>query len=106
MDFEKLNLQRAAKAAAAGQPDTPEPKAVAAPEVTNATPAKRNRARVKGSKRNDENRTLRAWYIENEQLDRLKDFVYQQQRAGEAVDASDVVNEAIKNLLDQKGEGA
>lgn len=64
-------------------------------------PARRNRKQVDGSKRSSWK--MRAWYVQPETASRLRAYVNRQQEAGSAVDASDVVDQAIAAWLDQQG---
>lgn len=125
MDFEKLLQQRQAKEAAAEPPKT---KAVHIREVpfdqaeADATQAAaaaaytaamakakakskpkatRNRQQVAGSKRSSWK--MRAWYVQPETASRLRAYVNRQQEAGDTIDASDVVDQAIAAWLDQQG---
>jgi hypothetical protein len=93
MDFEKLKQQRLAKQAAAIDPPAAEPAA--------KPPATRERRQVQDSKRS--NWLMRAWYVQPETAKRLRAYVNRQQEAGETVDASDVVDQAIRAWLDGKG---
>lgn len=92
MDFEKLLQQRETKEAAAQDP--PAPKA-AKPKGT------RNRQQVAGSKRSSWK--MRAWFVQPETASRLRAFVNRRQEAGDMIDASDVVDEAIRAWLSKKG---
>ena len=85
MDFEKLVKQRESKHQAVEQPE----------------PARRNRKPVEGSKRSSWK--MRAWFVRPGTASRLRAYVDRQQEAGEAIDASDVVDEAITAWLDEKG---
>ena len=46
---------------------------------------------------------MRAWFVRPDTASRLRAYVNRQQEAGEAIDASDVVDEAITAWLDEKG---
>jgi hypothetical protein len=94
MDFTKLQQQRLAKQAAAPiEPSAAEPAA--------KPPATRQRRQVQDSKRS--NWLMRAWYVQPDTAKRLRAYVNRQQEAGETVDASDVVDQAIRAWLDGKG---
>lgn len=93
MDFDKLLQQRQAKEATAAEP--PAPPAPAKPRAT------RQRAKVADSKR--ASWLMRAWYVQPETASRLRAYVNRQQEAGQTIDASDVVDEAIAAWLKRKG---
>lgn len=46
---------------------------------------------------------MRAWFVRPDTASRLRAYVNRQQEAGETIDASDVVDEAITAWLDEKG---
>jgi hypothetical protein len=46
---------------------------------------------------------MRAWFVRPDTASRLRAYVNRQQEAGETIDASDVVDEAITAWLDQQG---
>jgi hypothetical protein len=84
MDFSKLEQQRAARQAAAATPR-----------------ATRQRRQVADSKRSSW--LMRAWYVQPETARQLRAYVNRQQDAGDKVDASDVVDRAIRAWLEQQG---
>jgi hypothetical protein len=71
-----------------------------APAKPPASPTGRNREQVSTSKRSSWK--MRAWYVKPETARRLTAYVNRQQEAGVALDASDVVDQAIAAWLDQK----
>jgi hypothetical protein len=88
MDFRKLEQQRAARQAAVEPPA--------------ATPrASRQRRQLADSKRSSW--LMRAWYVQPETARQLRAYVNRQQDAGDKVDASDVVDQAIRAWLEQQG---
>jgi hypothetical protein len=98
--FEKLTdqilAQRAAKAEAVelrSQAISPasEPK----PKAT------RKRRQVADSKR--ANWLMRAWYVQPDTASRLRAYVNRQQEAGETIDASEIVDTALRAWLQRKG---
>jgi len=118
MDFEKLLQQREAKEAAtpirAINPDAVEEdlkvqrarsdawmKANAAKAPAAKPKATRNRQQVAGSKRSSWK--MRAWFVQPETASRLRAYVNRQQEAGQTIDASDVVDQAIAAWLSKKG---
>ena len=91
MDFEKLITQRESKQAAAAEMPAP----AAKPKAT------RNRKPEPGSKRTTWK--CKAWYVQPETANRLRAYVNRQQEAGEDIDASDVVDQALAAWLNRKG---
>jgi hypothetical protein len=89
MDFSKLQQQRDARQAAAVEPPAPAPR------------ASRQRRQVQDSKRSSW--LMRAWYVQPETARQLRAYVNRQQDAGDKVDASDVVDRAIRAWLEQQG---
>jgi len=89
MDFKKLQQQRDAMQAAAVEVPAPAPR------------ASRQRRQVQDSKR--ANWLMRAWYVQPETARQLRAYVNRQQDAGGKVDASDVVDQAIRSWLEQQG---
>lgn len=87
--FGQLLAQREAKQAAVELPAPAE------------APARRARQQVEGSKRSTWK--MRAWYVQPETASRLRAYVNRQQETGSAIDASDVVDQAIAAWLDQQG---
>jgi len=71
-----------------------------APSAGN-TKATRNRQQVAGSKRSSWK--MRAWFVQPETASRLRAYVNRQQEAGQTIDASDVVDQAIAAWLSKKG---
>lgn len=79
-----------------------EPAAAAEPVAPVAkTKATRNRKPEPGSKRSSWK--MRAWYVQPETASRLRAYVNRQQEAGEDIDASDVVDQALAAWLNRKG---
>lgn len=72
-----------------------------APAEPPAAPARRTRQPVAGSKRSTWK--MRAWYVQPETASRLRAYVNRQQEIGGAIDASEVVDQAIAAWLDQRG---
>lgn len=52
------------------------------------------------------NCVLRAWYVRPETADRLKAYVNRRQESGEAIDASDVVEQALQDWFDTPDPGS
>lgn len=118
MDFEKLLQQREAKEAVtpirAIYPEEMEKdfevqrarsdarmKGVTAKTPSAKPKATRNRQQVAGSKRSTWK--MRAWFVQPETASRLRAYVNRQQEAGQTIDASDVVDQAIAAWLSKKG---
>jgi hypothetical protein len=89
--FDKLLEQREAKAAAAAAPATP----------PTDPPPTRKRRQVADSKR--ANWLMRAWYVQPDTASRLRAYVNRQQEAGEVIDASEIVDTALRAWLQRKG---
>lgn len=70
-----------------------------APAEPSTAPARRARQQVEGSKRSSWK--MRAWYVQPETASRLRAYVNRQQEAGSSIDASEVVDQAIAEWLDQ-----